>query len=101
VGILELPTFWEKGVYFQKRFSDILTVLCHTVFKLIQDTGESEADVDVDLHGDSPPWMSAARDGADSLTSATFDGLLRLYESDRLICPCPPELPTIVFLLQR
>jgi hypothetical protein len=91
-GILELPAFWEKGINVQKRFSDILTVLCHTIFNPIQDTGKSEADVDVDLNGDSPPWMSALRDATDNLASATFDGLLRLYERDRLITKhCRPS----------
>jgi hypothetical protein len=100
-GILELPAFWEKGVNVQKRFSDILAVLCYTIFNLIQDTGKSEADVDVDSNGDFPPWMSAARDAADNLASATFNGLLRLHERDLLVSPCPPQLPNIVALLHR
>lgn len=100
-GILERPTFWEKGVDIRKRFDDILIVLCRTILELIQDTEKSKADVDVDLNGDSPLWMSTARDAADILVSATFDGLLRLHHLDRLVFDCPPQLPKIVFLLQR
>jgi hypothetical protein len=48
--------------------------------------------------------MSAARDAADILTSATFDGLLRLYERGQLqvVFPqYPPQSPNIVNLLKR
>ncbi|KAF8800987.1 hypothetical protein BYT27DRAFT_7148106 [Phlegmacium glaucopus] len=99
-GILELPTFWEKGSNVQQRFSDVLIALCRTIFELIQDT-KSEADEDVDLNGDSPLWLSAARNAADILASATFDGLLRLHRLDRIISPHPPQLPNIVSLLQQ
>jgi len=97
---LELPTFWDKGVNDQKRFSEIIIALCESILQLIQDTEESEADIDIDLC-DSPLWMQAARDAADFLAAATFAGLLRLHRFNRVPSPCPPQLPNIVSLLKR
>lgn len=84
----------------QKRFSDIIIVLCQTILQLIQDT-EQSADVDIDIRGDFPLWMPAARDAADIFADATFDGLLRLHSLGRAPSPFPPQLPNIVSLLNR
>ena len=85
----------------QKRFAEIMIALCQSILKLLQDTERSEADVDIDLRGDCPLWMPAARDAADVLAAATLDGLLRLHRLDRVPSPCPPQLLNIVSLLKR
>lgn len=96
-GILELPRFWSGGNTHPERFFDILSNLCNTLLRLIQDTEGNLADGALD----SSSSMSAARQVVDILSCVTFDGLLRLPRLNIPLPDCPVQLPTIIVMFMR
>ncbi|KAJ7432694.1 hypothetical protein FB451DRAFT_1111353 [Mycena latifolia] len=97
-GILVLPSFWENRAPDEARFFAVLSDVCHTVFQLINDTGEEVADTSVDTPPasvDMSPETSAAREAVDILCTATLNGLLFLNKTKPLPRPWLDTLPDI------
>ncbi|KAJ7135943.1 hypothetical protein C8R44DRAFT_976684 [Mycena epipterygia] len=90
--ILALPSFWQKGGPDETRFFVVLSDVCRTMFQLLDDTQPNAADSSIDIS----PSISAARKALDSVCTVTFNGLLRLNETNCLPRHSPDRLPDII-----